>query len=173
MGRKSHFNERLLSNIRVLDNGCWQWVGRKNLRGYGMIPHKGRTRPAHRAVYEFFNHCVVPKHLQMDHLCRVPSCVNPDHLEPVTPRENTLRGNTAARFNAEKLTCHRGHEFTSENTTVKNGHRICKACRRIYNNEIYQRRYSAQVNDGLCWLTRKRRGLPIERGARGRRAASN
>ena len=71
--------------------GCWLWQGAINTNGYGNFHNKGRTVKAHRFAYEI---CVgeIPKGLTIDHLCRVRHCVNPSHLEPVTMRENFLRG---------------------------------------------------------------------------------
>jgi hypothetical protein len=70
-------------------DGCWLWTG--TLRsGYGRFRADGRLVQAHRYSYE---RAVgpIPADRQLDHLCRVRRCVNPDHLEPVTPSENVLR----------------------------------------------------------------------------------
>ena len=71
---------------------CWLWLLAKDKAGYGFMRERGGPMVyAHRALYENVNG-PVPYGLQLDHLCRVPSCVNPDHLEPVTPAENCRRG---------------------------------------------------------------------------------
>ena len=80
---------------------CWIWLGGTNERGYGRYKHNGRMRPAHRVLYEL-RHGPVPSALQMDHLCRNPRCVNPDHLEPVTAGENTRRSGVA-KLNREDV----------------------------------------------------------------------
>lgn len=83
---------------------------------------------AHRVFYE---HHVgpIPLGLTIDHLCKVTRCVNPDHLEPVTQRVNTLRGDGPSAVNARKTHCPHGHEYTPDNTYVrKAGGRICKTC---------------------------------------------
>jgi hypothetical protein len=84
---------------------------------------------AHRWAY---HHLVAPvsADLEIDHLCRNRGCVNPAHLEPVTSRENKLRGYGAAAKNARKTECKRGHPFTPENTgRTGGGGRYCKQCR--------------------------------------------
>lgn len=75
------------SRYRVSDSGCWIWQGSVSNTGYGRIG----SRYAHRVSYERSNG-PIPDGLTIDHLCRTTLCVNPDHLEPVTHRENVLRG---------------------------------------------------------------------------------
>lgn len=71
--------------------GCWVWQWAKDANGYGKKRHDGHMRMAHRVYYEL-RHGPIPDDLPLDHLCRNPSCVNPDHLEPVTNAENLRRG---------------------------------------------------------------------------------
>jgi HNH endonuclease len=70
---------------------CWVWLGSVNCMDYGYVDRKGKHIPAHRVFYEE-KHGPIPEGKQLDHLCRVHRCVNPDHLEPVTNAENTRRG---------------------------------------------------------------------------------
>ena len=72
---------------------CWEWTG-SNDRGYGMFRLDGRTVRAHRWAWETLVG-PIPRGLHLDHLCRNPPCVNPDHLEPVTQPENIRRGHAA------------------------------------------------------------------------------
>lgn len=118
---------RFWSYVEKTDD-CWAWTGGKGPGGYGAFRFKGKQLRAHRYAYEL-EHGQVPDGLVLDHLCRNRSCVRPDHLEPVTQRENILRGEGAAADNARKTHCNRGHEFTELNTYVnKNGGRVCRTC---------------------------------------------
>jgi len=123
-------------------NKCWTWTGALDSSGYGTIWDGQRTAKAHRVAYE---KAVGPiaSGLQLDHLCRNRRCVRPSHLEPVTARENTLRGVGASAQNAVKTHCKRGHQFSSDNTLVKlspvgNRWRYCAVCTRELGRE-YQR----------------------------------
>ena len=113
------------------NTGCWEWIGAKNFYGYGVIglDKKGPIRRAHRLSYEFLR-APIPDGLKIDHLCRNPACINPDHLEPVTQGENVKRGR-AGWHNKQKTHCVNGHEFTPENTLHVRGtqQRQCRNCR--------------------------------------------
>lgn len=117
--------------------GCWLWRGAVTARGYGAIA--GKYDPARRRATQLAAHRLsyelligpIPEGAHLDHLCRNPGCVNPTHLEPVTPRENILRSPVAPpALNALKHTCPRGHEYTPENTRIYKGRRHCRACDR-------------------------------------------
>jgi hypothetical protein len=132
----TEFPERVERRIRRAPNGlCWEWIGAKDRDGYGKIPWRlpsGRgSGYAHRVVYELAV-APIPTGLTIDHLCRNRGCVNPAHLEPVTHRVNTLRGQTFSGKNARKTHCIRGHAFDETNThRSSKGERVCRACSRI------------------------------------------
>lgn len=114
---------------------CWLWTGGATREGYGAIwsGPGGRRLMAHRVAWELLRG-PIPEGLHIDHLCRRPPCVNPDHLEPVTPSVNTARGYSGPIRAAAQLArnaCIRGHEYTPENTSINvRGARVCKTCRR-------------------------------------------
>ncbi len=117
-----------LKNFKWMKEGCWIFKGYKDPRGYGKVKHEGKTLYAHQAFFAHFGG-VVPKGKELDHLCGVPSCVRPSHLEPVTHRENQRRGDSFAGTKARQTHCIHGHEFTKANTLVrKDGRRNCRAC---------------------------------------------
>ena len=116
---------------RVIEDGeCWLWTGAGH-PGYGRFqPVSGEHRSvqAHRYTYELIV-AEIPADLVLDHLCRVRSCVNPFHLEPVPNVENVLRGISPHALNASKTHCIRGHEFNEANTYINSrGGRVCRPC---------------------------------------------
>lgn len=107
---------------------CWLYAGYKNELGYGLIFHNRKYQYAHRVSYETFVG-KIPDSYVIDHLCRVRHCINPEHLEPVTARVNTLRGE-GVLVNKRKTHCPKGHEYTIENTQYfgSKGWRRCREC---------------------------------------------
>lgn len=115
----------------VLPSLCWEWRRAKRSLGYGAVQWSGSLRLAHRVAYEL-TFGPIPAGLVIDHLCRNPSCINPMHLEPVSQRENLLRGTGVSAQNAQKTECKRGHPLVGENLIVTNvGNRGCRACKRL------------------------------------------
>lgn len=131
--------ELLESRMAKLDRststlGCWLWTGEVAKTGYGVVRRDTRRRDlgrmgAHRYFYEAIIG-PIPDGLELDHLCRVPACVNPDHLEPVTHAENMRRSLSPAAITARRGICQRGHRQTPENVYVNQatGKRQCKPC---------------------------------------------
>ncbi len=110
---------------------CWLWTAGKTGMGYGVFWDGERMVLAHRFARELLGD-PIPSDLQTDHLCRNRACVNGlRHTEPVTQRENLLRGVGASALNAAKTHCAHGHEFIGENLRVKpDGRRVCRQCHR-------------------------------------------
>jgi hypothetical protein len=108
-------------------NGCWIWKGYVGKDGYGRwrMPEESHSGGAHRAAYRMMVG-PIPEGRHLDHLCRNPSCVNPKHLEPVTPQVNVDRG-----LRGQWTECGKGHPFSGENLGKrKDGRRYCKTCSR-------------------------------------------
>jgi hypothetical protein len=120
--------DRFWEKVKIT-GGCWLWTARTRT-GYGLFHWERKTVAAHRLAYEMLV-APIPEGLEIDHLCRVRRCVNPAHLEPVTCRENTLRGHTVPAANIAKTHCPQGHPYDEENTYVaKRGDRHCRKCQR-------------------------------------------
>lgn len=117
------------------NSGCWLWTA-STTGGYGMFGlSKGTIRRAHIIAYITLVGDV-PAGLQLDHLCRTRECCNPLHLEPVTQRENLIRGNGFAGRAARVTHCPKGHPYDEKNTRwYKNQHgyesRGCRECNRL------------------------------------------
>lgn len=121
---------RLVSKYTVAPNGCWLWDACKDENGYGLVSIRGKRWMAHRAVW-LVERGALPIGLVPDHLCRTPACVNPDHLEWVTVRENLLRGAHPLFVAHRENRCTKGHDLTPQNTYVDpKGYRQCRTCTR-------------------------------------------
>ena len=140
--------ERIATKIIPEPNsGCWLWTASLTTTGYGAIRWGKTMKKAHRVIYELIKSELpsrYPSGLVLDHLCRVRSCVNPDHLEIVTQKENCQRGN--AKFNGQhqraQTHCIHGHEFDEQNTIVrrgKHGRRSCRQCKNISKKKYRQK----------------------------------
>lgn len=129
-------------------DSCWLWTAYTSHNGYGRFMYERKVEAAHRLSY-IDRHGEIPDGLEIDHLCRVRHCVNPDHLEAVTRQVNVRRGLVpsiaSAQFTAfnlkrhsERTHCKRGHEFTPENTRVSPTGRECKACKVVRRREAQE-----------------------------------
>ena len=111
---------------------CWLWTGVPNDQGYGQLRIDNIKVYGHRLAYHLMRG-PIPAGMQVDHICRVRHCVNPDHLEVVSHRTNTLRGISPHAVNKRKTHCDHGHEYTPANTLWMGRpiRRRCRECRRI------------------------------------------
>ena len=109
---------------------CWNWTGWTD-NGYGRICHQYTRTSAHRFVYELYNG-EIPKGLQIDHLCRNRKCVNPEHLELVTCKENIHRGQGHAGIHFRMKRCINNHELIGHNLYITpDGRRQCRQCGKL------------------------------------------
>lgn len=128
---------------------CWEWTASRDKMGYGRASVRRKGWLAHRLAW-----CLlvgpIPAPLQVDHLCRNPACVNPDHMELVTMQENIRRGapNNATRW-ATINECTRGHPYTPENLYISptSGQRVCRTCSRRYKRN-YEERKKQKLAEG-------------------------
>lgn len=135
--------QKFWSKVEILSNGCWLWKGyrqkRNGVAAYGGFrfsdPNK-RWQLVHRWAYEY---CVgqIPYGLTIDHLCRNTGCVNPNHLEAVTNRENVRRGNGPTAINARKAFCIRGHPLDGDNLIKVKLGRQCRLCTNMLKRRWY------------------------------------
>ena len=115
-------------------NDCWLWEGALTDKGRGTTGIGGGiTRPAHRVAYELMIG-PIPEGLEIDHLCRVPRCVNPSHLEPVTHAENIRRGPKPKQDE-----CKRGHPISGYNEFIlaEGRGRRCRKCSNLLTQRSY------------------------------------
>ena len=124
--------ERFVANVDVSHPlGCWEWRGDIGTSGYARMALDGSKTYVHRWSHEFFKGRI-PDGLYIDHLCLNRGCVNPDHLEAVTPAENMRRSVMRERQHRTltgRTHCKHGHDWTEDNTYWYRGGRICRTCR--------------------------------------------
>lgn len=132
------FPPRISSKIFKTDT-CWLWLGYITKNGYGRTSFGRKHYLAHRVMYTLFKG-TIPKGKQLDHTCRVRRCVNPDHLEPVTSKENSQRGEHPNFVTASTRVCKRGHLVEGKN----NYRGKCYMCRNDASN-----RYKKRIKDGV------------------------
>lgn len=121
------------------NSGCWLWTGGLRMDGYARFWDGRQIVRGHRWAFERLVG-PVPAGLVLDHKCRIRSCVNPAHLEAVTQRENLRRGEGPPGTNCRRTHCRYGHEFTVDNTRIRQGPygtmRVCRECDRLWQQQI-------------------------------------
>ncbi len=160
-GRTFHFRDTFSENrlFRFLtkidfeihkDTGCWCWIGAKNEGGYGTVNDGQRVWIAHRLAWVMLVG-PIDSDIHLHHLveelgCIGPNCVNPYHLEPLSPEEHVWRNPdniTMVRANSDF--CERGHELTADNVYIRrNGSRQCRKCRALWNARQHKIKYGTE-----------------------------
>jgi hypothetical protein len=141
-------------------DSCWPWLGGLDRGGYGKMRDQRRTKGVHRVAYELAVG-PIPDGMTIDHLCHTADesclggitcrhrrCINPLHLEPVTPGENTARGRsgrTSGAHNRRKTHCPKGHPYDEANTVRTGLRRVCRECSLAW-SAAYKRRRRAEAS---------------------------
>ena len=134
MGKGDSIETRIKEKTKILPNGCWEWVGaklKKDSGSYGQIRigtrENNKLKRAHVVSYILYKG-KIPKGKEIDHICRNTLCVNPDHLQAITHKENCKR-----RKDSGLPYCKHGHKYTIETTYINTrGIRECKICKRLH-----------------------------------------
>lgn len=136
---------RLLSKVeKDLETGCWNFTGSRLPSGYGILWNGKRPTGAHRISFQLFRG-EIPLSMEIDHICNNRACVNPDHLQAISHKENILKSSALMGVNARKTHCKRGHPLDGENLHVTPlGARQCKACLRMHARNAKARRRNAR-----------------------------
>jgi len=134
-----------------LKGPCHVWYGSIQKGGYGSISYKGKHMLAHRYVWEQTNG-PIPSGLEIDHMCRVRSCCNADHLRVVTHKVNTTENSySVGAKNKPKTHCPSGHAYDASNTRInKAGSRVCCQCQRDHGRKSYAKRACPRIPPTHC-----------------------
>lgn len=129
-------------NVYMIINtdDCWLYAGTTSSNDYGRIWVDGKSYMVHRLMWMDANNRVIPEGLHTDHLCRVHRCINPAHLDVVTPRENALRGATVAAAYSKRRACKYGHTFDKKNTRMRGNTRVCRTCQMLWQRDYHAKR---------------------------------
>ena len=137
--------DKIYANLEpVAELGCLVWTRSTNTKGYGLVWFHKKLKSVHRVIWEHVHGPISPG-IQIDHLCRVRSCANVDHLELVTPRENILRGESLSAQRARQTHCKQGHALSGDNLCKprpsRPTYRRCRTC-----HLAQKRRYRAAAH---------------------------
>jgi hypothetical protein len=144
-GQPLSMEKRFFAKLHMEQSGCWTWLGSQMEHfgmAYGRFWDGSNVVGAHRFAYEYFKRTKLDKSMEVDHLCRNSLCVNPDHLEAVSHRENMLRGNSPVANKARQTHCKYGHPLSGDNLVLVGTGRKCRTCIRRMNRKSYAKKAS-------------------------------
>ena len=120
--------DRFKTKYVVNSKGCWVWQDRLDKDGYGDFYLRGANRRAHRVAYYSVNG-EIEKGNVVNHVCRNTSCVNPQHLQSTTAKENSMKDSSGLGYiNSQKTTCPKGHTYDKTVTYAEKTQRVCTIC---------------------------------------------
>jgi len=132
------------------NSGCWLWTHSLNIHGYAQVTIKGGMAIAHRLAYKIWIG-PVPEGAVLHHRCHTRSCINPDHLEPMTQRQHVKLADCPTTINANKTVCLAGHPLEGANLRIRrNGDRICRECHRRRVRESWRKMQALKVQARLA-----------------------
>jgi hypothetical protein len=133
----SNIEGRFHAKYTIIDT-CWIWQGAKINSGYGIFTDEyGKTVTAHRWSYQYFKGAI-PEGCVVDHICRNPACVYPQHLQAISQSDNIKRSLLVKQRSA-RTHCKNGHEFTPENTKYVKGQRGRRCAKCLYISKLKSR----------------------------------
>ena len=146
--QSDRFWKNVKKSLRI--DGCWIWEGSLDTKGYGQIGLNYKVVKAHQFMIRYILGNKISEGFCIDHICRVRNCVNPEHLQIVSFRENTLIGFGPAAIAKRRNTCARGHAYTQETTRIDhtksgNSFRVCRLCDRN-NSRLKRLRRKEKIN---------------------------
>ena len=134
-------SDRFWDRVNKTDS-CWLWMGKID-DGYGRFFIGGKYYLVHRMAYVVLKE-KLQENTQVDHLCKVRNCINPDHLEEVTSKENTRRG-LSGKFNTDPNKCVNGHDYDRllDGKAEGSVYLVCSKC--VYLNSKKRKKLSTEV----------------------------
>ncbi len=158
--------ERFWENIAMIpEHTCWEWVGTKNQKGYGVGWFNGRLMLAHRYSYEI-HLGKIPDGLHACHRCDNPGCCRPSHIFLGTNLDNRRDSQAKGRMrnqNTNKMFCENGHKFTENNTAKTKKGRACRRCRLELSRKWFAKNRQKSIEYKRAWRAKQKEKNSVSR----------